>query len=334
MAATTVLVVHQFVICGYSDSPLLKGARYSLIAVTVFFVISGYLITKSWIEDPVLWRFILKRLLRILPALIFVTLITIFIMGPLTTTLSLGEYFTTRTTWQYLHNIHLKMKYVLPGVFLSNPYPRSVNGSLWTLPVEFKWYLIVALLGVSKLIRIKAVPIVCMLILAWWIYSFSQPGVDELDYFWYFGLFFLEGMILTSVELSKKVLLIIFLLSLLFSYLNYWFIASVLFLPVSVIYFGRESFPIIRSVSRFGDLSYGVYIFAFPTQQTIVHFLGASTPFVLLMAYALISTYFLAYLSWNFIESPALSLKKYLYSPGVPQPYTHEGALKPTPCVT
>lgn len=286
---------------------------YGGLAVAIFFSISGYLVTQSWVADPNLWRFILKRLLRIMPALIVVTLASIFFIGPLTTSEPLNEYFSEKTTWQYLYNIYLKTAYELPGVFLLNPYPKAVNGSLWTLPMEFQWYLVVAALGFSKLIRIKPLLIMCWPVLAWWVDTFNLPGQKGMDYFWCFGLFFFGGMVLASVEFSRKYLLAACILAVPFFYWNEGGLAIAILIPIGVICLGKASIPVIRSFGKFGDISYGVYIFAFPTQQTIVHFLGASRPFPMLLLCSFIITYGLAYISWLFIEAPALALKKRLY---------------------
>ncbi|MBD3842255.1 MAG: acyltransferase [Campylobacterales bacterium] len=118
------------------------------LGVFIFFAISGYLISMSWDKDPSIKRFFIRRALRIFPALIIVTLVCVFILGPIMTTWELKEYFTSQYIVLYLKNIFLYISYYLPGVFEHNPVPNAVNGSLWSLPVEFFMYIVVAVFGV------------------------------------------------------------------------------------------------------------------------------------------------------------------------------------------
>ena len=94
--------------------------------------------------------------MRVYPGLLVVLLLTVLVLGPAFTTLSLGAYFSDRGTLLYLpRNLTLKwLQYDLPGVFLNNPYPAAVNGSLWTLFYEaFVCYGMVAVVGVLGLMR-------------------------------------------------------------------------------------------------------------------------------------------------------------------------------------
>lgn len=110
-----------------------------------------------------------KRVLRIFPALIVVVLLTggFFLLGPLVTTLALTDYFKSNQTWTYLLTIFLYIHYHLPGVFANNPYPNSVNGSLWTLTWEFLMYIVVLALGLAGLIkkRLTVIPLYFFVIL-------------------------------------------------------------------------------------------------------------------------------------------------------------------------
>ena len=117
----------------------------------MFFAMSGFLIAKSWSDLPRLVPFAVKRALRILPALVVAVSVTVFVIGPLFTTLPLTSYFSDPVTWLYLVRCSLLITFfgTLPGVFEDNPYPDAVNGSLWTLPVEACCYAMAAALGPS-----------------------------------------------------------------------------------------------------------------------------------------------------------------------------------------
>lgn len=133
IAAILVVFGHSFPLTG-TVGPEYLGNPTSTMAVKVFFVISGYLISESWLRDPNLGRYLQRRALRIFPALIVMCLLTIVIIGPVLTRLSTKEYITSAGTWRYLQNVFLHPNYALPGIFEQNIYPNAVNGSLWTLP--------------------------------------------------------------------------------------------------------------------------------------------------------------------------------------------------------
>ena len=106
------------------------------IGVMFFFCLSGYLVARSWANDPHLVRFSYRRALRIFPAVIVCTLLTIAIMGVFFSDISLGAFLQHKVTRSFLSNCILYIKFYLPGAFQNNPYLGTVNGSLWTLPVK------------------------------------------------------------------------------------------------------------------------------------------------------------------------------------------------------
>ena len=150
VAAAMVIYGHMSSIMGVYKHTVYDQAVSSL-AVKILFVISGYLIMVSLINDDHFGRYMVRRCFRIFPGLIGVVLFSALIIGPIFTNLPLSEYFTSKITWNYLRNILLYPIYVLPGVFSDYTYPNAVNGSLWTLPIEFALYLVLpALLWVFK----------------------------------------------------------------------------------------------------------------------------------------------------------------------------------------
>ena len=183
LGAFFVLFGHTFALC-YGPragedpiSELIKGATaYSAglpgVGVAMFFVLSGYLVTRSYENRHNLLLYVEARVLRIFPALWVTLLLTMLVLGPLVSTLESSAYFTHQGTWKYFwYNAKLfpDVSYRLPGVFLENPRAGGVNGSLWTLPVEVRMYAIVALLGVVGALRKRMVfNIVALLIAAWY----------------------------------------------------------------------------------------------------------------------------------------------------------------------
>lgn len=165
VAAYMVLFSHQLVLTGNSG-PNITSFDLGKLGVVIFFSISGYLVTQSWDHDPSIWRFLAKRMLRIWPALIVVTCITVLFLGPIVSTEPINHYFINHKTWDYFRVLKLIIRYELPGVFVTNPFPNAVNGSLWTLPIEFRWYLILMALGVVGLLRNRFLLLIAVTALA------------------------------------------------------------------------------------------------------------------------------------------------------------------------
>ena len=115
-AAFLVFFGHGYVLIGSHPNTVLTHS----LGVYIFFAISGYLISMSWDKDPSLIRFFIRRSTRIFPALIVCILLSVFILGPVLTTLTIKEYFSNYATLFYLSNIFLFVSYYLPGVFEHN----------------------------------------------------------------------------------------------------------------------------------------------------------------------------------------------------------------------
>src|SRR5919202_5926078 len=143
-AATAVLVSHAFRLTG-STEPVaaITGETLGDVAVAVFFAVSGFLVAGSWCRDPRLGRFLARRAKRIWPGLAVAVLFTVYVVGPIFTRLPLKEYLDSGGTHAFLGWLVMVPSHRLPGVFTSNPLGLA-NASLWTLPVEFKAYLLVA----------------------------------------------------------------------------------------------------------------------------------------------------------------------------------------------
>ncbi len=155
VAAASVILSHSHPLAGAS-SPFFILPNYYLgdAAVTVFFGISGLLITKSYIQTRSVLDFVMARFMRVVPGLFVVLVLTAFVLGPFVSSVPVADYFTQKTPFKYvLRNVSLwSMQYDLPGVFEDNPF-RGVNGSLWTLPFEIRCYAAVVALGVCGCLR-------------------------------------------------------------------------------------------------------------------------------------------------------------------------------------
>lgn len=320
LAAVAVVFGHSFPLTGVHQ-PGYLGSPVATLAVKTFFVISGYLISESWMRDPHVWRYLMRRSLRIFPALIVVCLFSILIVGPLLTSLSPGEYFGNTRTWKYLDNILLRPSYSLPGLFSDNIYPGAVNGSLWTLPVEFSMYLLLPIVLTLKLARYTLVIAAMALSVAsvWFtkIHIPQQPPVFwgtnfvsalEMAPYFFWGAVYRVWVPRSALNLQFSVLLMV-LLPLAFSGMPSGEVIALIIVPYLVLSLGYATPPVFGWIDRYGDISYGVYLYGFLCQQIASYLFPAQGGHWQNFLLAAPPTIILGALSWHMIERPALQLK-------------------------
>ncbi|WP_053216162.1 acyltransferase family protein [Guptibacillus hwajinpoensis] len=316
VAASLVVFTHAYAISlGHEDTEpfmLLSHGQSTLgyFSVLVFFVTSGFLITMSFDKSRSPGYFLKARILRIFPALIIIVALTVFIIGPLMTSMNLKEYFMQTETYGYLRaSLLWPMPYELPGVFEGNVNTGIVNGSLWTLAYEFLFYLVVAGLGITGLLY-KRVLMLLMFVITVILSNVPLPfGGNTVELFSIFS----SGMVF---YLYRKEI----------PYHGGLALLSLVVLALTIEYGGMiAAFPIVGSYLTFylaygrrvnlsgfgkrGDFSYGIYIYGFPIQQIISkQFGGSMDPYInFLLAYPLVLL--CAYVSWHFIEKRALQWK-------------------------
>jgi len=364
VAAATVIYGHAHPLDQVPDVGFL-GNSVEAFAVKVFFVISGYLICASWLSDEHVGRYLQRRVLRIIPALVLTVLLTIFVLGPMVSTLSMGTYFGSAGTWRYLWNIPLRPVYDLPGVFTDNLYRNAVNGSLWSLPAEFFMYLlmpvvlmlstrlrnrwffaaftVVATLFAIRYLRVEApkfllVPVVIFLAtllrLRWFFVVFTfvltvfalfyvridppafslvvygtslRSTLDVAPYFLIGACFYLF-----RDRLRPDAVVALLLIGLVLLIQPSGILAELALLtvaPYAILAFATANTPVIRSAGRFGDISYGLYLYGFPVQQAVYHFFQNDLDPIRNTLISLPIAAALAFVSWHAVERRALGFK-------------------------
>lgn len=303
--ASLVVLSHAYALLG-QEEPTLWGRSLGNLSVHGFFVISGYLICQSYVRSPTLISFTINRLLRIGPGLIIAIIVT-------------------------------KLVADLCGGFKANPVPYIANGPVWTLTWEVACYFGLAILGLVGALQSNNIP--GFFATAWLVFLANISNTsDSYLVIAPLAMMFLAGSFIAVMEnqIDFKKIPLIGILGLaaitnygVFQSIYGWIVSHIPFLwgptvtaeqvsrviylaifPLVVIYIGKLKRPVVNIEN---DVSYGVYIYGWPTAQTLVYLaiqrqitLSPATYFALTMALTLP----LAFASWKLVEKPCLSLKR------------------------
>lgn len=327
VAALAVLVTHSFVLSSGNpdDEPLRQtlGMTLGSIAVDVFFVTSGLLVTASLLRSESVVAFAWSRCLRIFPGLLVMLVLTVFLVGPLFATLQPASYLLDPRTHAYLIKGATLVTGILdrlPGVFESNAYPASINGSLWTMPYEVRMYVLLAVLwavvhkafGLRGAQFTRAVQLLAILSGVGLVVGHFMSSRDP-TFLRLFFMFFAGAALFVSrerVRLSARFFLLALVASTVASINQHlFFVVYTVSLPYLVIYLAYVPSDAARRYNKVGDYSYGIYIYAFPVQQSLAALMPGISAMAM-MAASLLATTGLAALSWHFIEHRAIGLRK------------------------
>ncbi len=319
-AASSVIFSHAFLVTEGSEGnewfARLSGGQsvLGLVGVFVFFTISGYLVTGSYLSTGSAWRFVMKRALRIFPGLAGNLLFVGLALGALVTTLPLSEYFGDPGLGRFLaNNITLDaVDTPLPGVaFSANEAGRVVNGALWTLRYELIMYGMVLLLGLVGGLRLWTS--LGLLLLGMIAVRFERALTswgDLGEWAWLVG-FFAAGMamrLLGDRWLDPRLALAAAIGLALSLYLHLFIMLFPLFGGYLTIYLARGHAPFADLPGRIGDLSYGLYIYGWPVEQAVVWATRDKLPWWQVFALSMVLAVPIAWLSWHGIEKRALQL--------------------------
>lgn len=331
-----VIYSHGYTLQGsYEPYYAVNKQPIGIYALYAFFALSGFLIAKS-MQHAKSWQyFVSARILRVMPALVAVNLFTV-IAGLFWTVLPASEYLSSPRPWMYFlrNTLLVGDPYTLPGVFEDNPFPNTVNGSLWTLPVEVRLYVMVFVAGVIAMLLRRVLWRRCPTALplgiigaasfalgAWGVHALRVQGAEAIDlpriimHPQAFGLCSIFSLGVLAQVCRKRIILdgravvasamvLPFTSESSFAWPIFavWFTYTCLWLMytkrVNARGFGK----------RVGDLSYGIYVYSFPVQQWLYLMNPEMSVKWNIFVAAVIVVPF-AWVSWRLVEKPAISMK-------------------------
>jgi peptidoglycan/LPS O-acetylase OafA/YrhL len=325
-AAMTVLFAHSVAVLGLPPERefFFNRLGFSLgeMGLDMLFVTSGFLVTASLVGRQDLIAYLWARILRVYPGIWVMLVLTVFVLAPALTTLPRGDYYASPLTWEYFRKCATLIggvRYSLPGVFENVPLRAEFNGSLWTMPVEVRMYLYLAAiwvaLAVAPAARIKAMRFVLpisaaallMIVLKARLFAGAPNGANIRIFMFLYGssLYLWRDRIPVGPRLLVGILAALVLAS--FDKTVFFVVYAACLAPL-VLHLVYVPGGRIRAFNDWGDYSYGVYIYAFPVQQTLA-FLFPAMSLAAMMASSAFVSVAIAILSWKLIEERALGLK-------------------------
>jgi peptidoglycan/LPS O-acetylase OafA/YrhL len=283
------------------------------VMVPGFFIISGFLVAGSLARNRIS-AFLALRLVRVWPGLILSVFFCALVLGPLVTGMSRSRYFTDPLFARYFLNAVALLQPKLPGVFEHNPLPGNVNGSLWTIYYELMSYFALAWLAVVGAYRrprfflaIAVGAYLCVLLLDRQFVMSPRNGFDGymlMACFLAGSALFLNGNSIPSNPIMAAIagaVAVVLMSSSRTDFLAAWPLAY------CVIWLGLRDPPRTLIVTS-GDYSYGLYLLSHPISQAL-WWAGAARTLPLNLAMTFAISFGAAWLSWRFVERPALRRK-------------------------
>jgi peptidoglycan/LPS O-acetylase OafA/YrhL len=323
IAAASVLFTHAYLVSvGNNDAEpfrQLLGAGIGVYGVAIFFVVSGYLITKSWFNTQNALNFAVKRFLRIYPGLAVCILLSALVVAPVFSNLDLVTYFTSLKYYDYVvENLMLRYYYAptIPAVFFYEPsieysIGSLINVSLWTIRWEISCYLLVLLLGRLGVLNLwTSLAILIGSVVGFYL---KLDGVC-----WPFVSLFLlpafsAGMTIYFVhremKLSGLVACLCILALIVLAYFGHTYMAFSIFGAYVLIYLAMSPLVYVGNAARYGDLSYGVYLYGWPIEQCLRYGLGDGVSWWNVFGLALPISFACGWLSWRLVERPTLRFR-------------------------
>lgn len=316
--AFIVFLVHAYVLSGANQFSIFANFLSSEVAVKSFFVVSGFLIFRSFENSSSIKSYFLKRLCRIYPAYIFIVLLCAF-LGCFFSVQSYGEYFSLPVLKYVAANL-LFLNFLqpnLPGLFENNTI-HAVNGALWTLKIEMLFYLFVpfAAIAFRQFGRFKMLTFFYITSILYTVIMVALANQSGLNL--YLELqrqlpsqiaFFIAGAAgyyyFQYLVIYGKWLALLALVTFALKAWLPWVAIEPIALAIIVVYLACVA-PSAGNFGKYGDFSYGIYIIHFPILQLLISMgLFIDSPWLMLVIACLLIV-MIAFLFWHLIEKPFL----------------------------
>lgn len=310
-AAVLVLFSHHYALSKLPEPVFLHWDTYGTVAVVIFFCVSGYFMPASFNNSNSFMHYMRKRCYRIFPGLVVCSFFMCYLIGSFFTSESVFVYLFSPSTLQnsLMYSIFFRPK--IADVFSDFLYSGAVNGSLWTLPIEFSFYIVLGMaLTIKNTWQFILTGLVSSIIISLTVTHFSDEypviAALHLHYVALFAVAFSGGSLMSMTH-------------------KYWFSYRFYLMSIAFASLALSNSPVLIAISltiltitlgvsitdkvingRF-DISYGIYIYAFPIQQIIIN--RVTQDFWTGLILATFFTCFAAFLSYHFVEKPFLSLK-------------------------
>lgn len=331
--ATSVIFFHSFNLTTGENVALhdLHGffRPIDALIVPMFFSLSGFLIAGSLERSRTLISFLGLRAIRLVPALLVETVLSAIVIGLLFSYLPYRQYLVDSEFSRYFLNVIGDIHYNLPGVFEHNPFPRIVNGQLWTIPFELKCYMTISVIAIVGLVRKKYAFLALIVLLNAAVFvhhsfiaaklhghrideSHVQGIILVADFLYGIAFYLFRSSVLWSKWLFLPAVISVFLLSSL--PVAFWgdYLTP---LPVAyaTVYLGLLQPKKLKIVSS-GDYSYGLYLYGFPVQQAMIATFGSSwIHWYINFPVSLAIAALIAVGSWHLVEKHAAGLRPTLF---------------------
>lgn len=314
IAAILVIYAHSFELMDTKQTDYIKEIFYvdmGFLAVNVFFFLSGALIYQSVINSKNIISYFFKRGIRILPALWVCVFFTTFLFW-IDSDINFTSYISNDISINHLLNIFLIGDYTVLSIFDNNVYPYVGNGSLWTLRYEVLMYVIVSIFVFFEDKNRKYIlHFLFFIFFTLFIFTINND-TNALKNIGRLGTLFFAGAIssrMLIIKYKKEILLLLFVfvvLAMFFPFKEYFISLFFIILLKWFIDYAKSNVNDNKKINF--DISYGLYIYAFPVQQFLIKHIDFSNVYVY-FSLSILITCFLAILSWFLVESKALEFK-------------------------
>lgn len=323
--ASAVIWSHSFEILGYGDpTSILFNRPISRISVDAFFILSGFLMARSLEHNKSIFDFALSRFMRIAPGLFVMSLVVVAAFIPFTS-VSLGEYLLGKETLKFVFFNQLNMPaYGLTGVIANHNPLTPVNGSLWSIVWEVRCYVAIAIVSMLGMLNRRIFSRVVLPLTVGAAFLYSIPMVAAKVFAITHGhVYFIElpvrlwtefvlgaGAYLFRDKLAYtgKGALLLFPVVFFTQHLFCWQLIQSVAALYWTFYLGFTTAARFGAVHKVPDISYGIYIYSYPTAIFILNFVKLSP--LELAFFTVLFSFPIAWVSWTKVEKPAIDARK------------------------